>query len=284
MLANYHTHTRYSDGKMEPREHITSAIEKGFAHLGFSEHSPVSFDNNYSLKYDDAKPYFALLDSLKKEYISQIGIYKALEGEYITGISENFHKLKADYGLDYIIGSVHLVRPEHSEELWFIDGSKQETYDGGLLQLFGNDIKKAVTTYFYQVNRMIENEKIDIIGHFDKIKMHNRDRYFSENDGWYKSLISETLELIKSKNIIIEVNTRGLYKKRSQSTYPGADVLKEIKALKLPVMLNSDAHHPDELDGYFQPILQLLKNTGFKELTIFDDTQGFYAIDIEKFV
>ena len=36
MLANFHTHSTFSDGKNTPEELINYAIEKGFCSLGFS--------------------------------------------------------------------------------------------------------------------------------------------------------------------------------------------------------------------------------------------------------
>ena len=38
MLTNYHTHTRFSDGKGEPEEFVLQALKLGFDALGFSEH------------------------------------------------------------------------------------------------------------------------------------------------------------------------------------------------------------------------------------------------------
>ena len=43
---------------------------------------------------------------------------------------------------------------------------------------------------------MMLTQKPDIIGHFDKIKMHNQDRYFSEDEPWYRDLVMELLDTI----------------------------------------------------------------------------------------
>jgi len=184
-------------------------------------------------------------------------------------MSENFSKVKSEYKLDYLIGSVHLVRHKNKDELWFTDGPDYRTYDQGLNELFGGDIKKAVTTYYHQLNEMIETQQFDIIGHFDKIKMHNRDRFFKEDEHWYMALVSETLNLLQDRDLIVEVNTRGIYKQRSETTYPGLDILKQIKKLRIPVMVNSDAHKPHELDGEFAYSFSLLKEAGIDEVVYF---------------
>jgi histidinol-phosphatase (PHP family) len=270
MLTNHHTHSRYSDGSSQPEEYIHEAIAKGFNLLGFTEHSPLPFENPFSFREGNKEEYIALMSKLKVQYSSQISLYSGMEMDFVPGMSENFSKVKAEYKLDYLIGSVHLVRPENSDELWFTDGPDYRTYDHGLKELFGGDIRKAVTAYYNQVNEMIENQNFDIIGHFDKIKMHNRDRFFKEDEPWYRALVNETLDLIRDRDIIVEVNTRGIYKKRSKTTYPGLEILRQIKTMRIPVMINSDAHKPDELDKAFEPAISLLMKAGIDEMVYFN--------------
>ena len=269
MITNHHTHSIYSDGSSQPEEYILAAIEKGFNLLGFTEHSPLPFDNTFSFKKEKKEEYVELMSSLKQKFSGQIAVYSGMEMDYIPGMSENFSKVKAEYKLDYLIGSVHLVKPENTDELWFTDGPDYRTYDHGLNELFGGDIRKAVTAYFQQINEMIDTQQLDIIGHFDKIKMHNQDRFFKEDETWYKALINETLELVQDRDIIVEVNTRGIYKQRSETTYPGLDILKQMKAIRIPVMVNSDAHKPHELDGEFGYGFSLLKEAGIDEVVYF---------------
>lgn len=279
MLTNHHTHSLYSDGSSQPEEYIIEAIAKGFNILGFTEHSPLPFKNAFSFKQENKEEYVALMQNLKQKYSSQIAVYSGMEMDYIPGLSESFGKVKADYKLDYLIGSVHLVKPVNSEELWFTDGPNYETYDKGLNELFGADIRKAVARYYQQLNEMIESQQIDIIGHFDKVKMHNRDRFFKEDESWYMALVSETLDLLQDRDIIVEVNTRGIYKQRSETTYPGLDILKQIKKLRIPVMVNSDAHSPHELDLAFGQGFSLLKEAGIDEVVCFNGNGwGFEAI------
>jgi histidinol-phosphatase (PHP family) len=279
MLTNHHTHSLYSDGSSQPEEYIIEAIAKGFHILGFTEHSPLPFENPFSFRNENKAEYIELMQNLKQKYSEEITVYSGMEMDYIPGISGNFSKVKAEYKLDYVIGSVHLVRPDSSDKLWFTDGPNYETYDEGLNQLFGGDIKKAVTTYYLQLNEMIESQHFDVIGHFDKIKMHNRDRFFREDEPWYKELISETLVLIQDRDIIVEVNTRGIYKQRSETTYPGIDTLKQIREMRIPVMVNSDAHKPYEIDLALEQGFSLLKEAGINEVVFYNGNGwGFNTI------
>ena len=77
-----------------------------------------------------------------------------------------------------------------------IDGPRYERYDEGLNRLFGGDIRAGVRAYFHQQNAMLERNRPTIVGHPDKIVMHNRDRYFHEDEPWYRDLALETIHLI----------------------------------------------------------------------------------------
>lgn len=268
---NLHTHSCFCDGKEAPEEYVKKAIDLGFHTLGFSGHSPLPFENNFSIKNNDIEKYCKTILELKNKYKEKINIFLSLEMDYIPGISWDFSVLKNKCNLDYTIGSVHLVRNPNKEKLWFIDGPKSEIYDEGLNEVFNGNIKEGVSHYYNQINNMILLQKPDILGHFDKIKMHNHDRYFSEKEQWYKNLIKKSLKLIREKNTIVEVNTRGIYKKRSKSLFPGEKILEDIYMLKIPITLSSDAHHPNELNKYFEEAKYILKNIGFKNLMCFSD-------------
>lgn len=262
---NLHTHSIYSDGKSQPREIVEEAVRQGLVQLGFSEHSPLPFDNTFSVKTEKMPEYVAEINLLKEEYRDRIEIHCGLEADYISGVSETFAVTKEKYHLDYLIGGVHLVgQSANPEELWFIDGSKWEVYDDGLQKFFNGDIRKGVRRFYEQTNEMLEHEQFDIIAHFDKIKMHNRDRYFHEDEVWYRSLAMETLDLIREKGIIMEVNTRGIYKKRYNGFYPSPWILEEACKMRIPVIISSDAHHFSELTMEFDSAEEAIRNAGYQ--------------------
>ena len=269
-LFNLHTHSNFSDGKANAEDVVIEAVNQGLKVLGFSDHSPVPFENTFAIKNENVNNYISTIKSLKEKYQDKIDIYCSMEMDFIPGIIKDFKKTKEELGLDYMIGSVHLVGND-IERLWFIDGSKVETYDEGLNNYFNGDIKKGVKTFFYQYNELIETEEFDIVGHFDKIKMHNRDRYFLEEDKWYRDLLMETLTLIKEKSLIVEVNTRGIYKKRSTDFYPSSWILPIMREMNIPVVISSDAHLPNELTLCFKEAEDALKAAGYKETMCFQN-------------
>lgn len=271
-LFNLHTHTNFCDGKAKPEEYVTKAIELGYHTLGFSGHAPVPFENKFAIKEENLEAYFQEIRRIKKKYQGQINILLSLEIDFIPGITRNFSEFREQAKLDYTIGGVHLIRNKERDDkgLWFIDGPYQEKYDEGLNKIFDGHARKGVEAYYSQVHEMAATQKPDIIAHFDKIKMHNKNRYFSEKESWYKDLVWQLLKYIsKETNCIVEMNTRGLYKKRSDSFFPGPEILEQIHHLNIPITLSSDAHLPEELDGYYNEALKLLSDIGFRELVYF---------------
>ena len=269
---NLHTHSIYSDGKSQPREIVEEAVRQGLTTLGFSEHSPLPFDNDFSVKEADMPCYVAEIAQLKAEFKGKIDIYCGLEADYLTGVSEPFAVTKEKYHLDYLIGGVHLVgQSANPDEIWFIDGPKWEVYDEGLQKFFDGDIRRAVRRFFEQSNEMIENEPFDIIAHFDKIKMHNRDRYFHEDEPWYRKLALETLDLIREKGLVMEINTRGIYKKRYNGFYPSPWLMEEACKMGIPAIISADAHHFSEITLEFDAAEEALKRAGYRSVVNFKD-------------
>ena len=247
--TNYHTHSNYCDGKATLREMVDFAVAHGFTALGFSGHCPLPFKNTFSIT--DYEGYCNEMRALKAEYADRIEIYLGLEMDYVPGMLEDFSSLIEQGKLEYTIGSVHLVpatnMPQGDEDLWFIDGPRYERYDEGLFRLFGGDIRRGVRAYFHNENAMLERNRPTIVGHPDKIVMHNRDRYFHEDEPWYRDLALETIHLIKELGLICEINTRGIYKGRHADFYPGKWLIQEMKQLRIPVIVSTDAHAPEDL-------------------------------------
>jgi len=266
---NLHTHCHFCDGSSEPEAYILEAIRLGFDTLGFSSHAPVPFENRFAIQSEDMLMKYAdEIRSLKQKYAGKIEILLGMEADFIPGMTLDFGNLKEFARLDYVIGGIHLIKNPEMENLWFTDGPKQETYDQGLRNIFNNDIKLAVKTYWQQMREMIETQQPDIIAHLDKIKMHNKNRFFTEEEPWYQEELENTLELISRSGQVVEVNTRGIYKGRSEELFPGIDALKKIHSLRIPITLSSDAHKSGEINLCFDETKEILRKIGFSKLRL----------------
>jgi len=270
MKCNYHTHTHFCDGKENMRFFVEKAIELQFDHLGFSSHAPISEQYDFTLTKDEIPAYLNEIEKYQKQY-PQIKIFKGLECDYIPCVTKDFLYYKRKFSLDYIIGGVHLIKAPNSHELWFIDGAKRETYDHGIAYLFSHDVKKAVTCFWEQTFEMIETQKFDIVAHLDKIKMHNQDRFFKEDEEWYLRLVDHAISLIIKKNLIVEINSRGIYRMRCKNFYPSDYIIEKLAKAKIPIVISSDAHKAEELPLYYEAAKLKLKNFGIDTLAVFEN-------------
>jgi len=264
--TNYHSHTNFSDGSDPPSEYIEEAIRQGMHTYGFSCHAPVPFKNSWSMQAENMQQYFLEINRLKDAYSSTIKIHASLEIDYIPGITGPADPLFTKYPLDYKIGSVHFVGCFEDGYPWGIDGS-EALFEEGMQKIWRGDARKAVQTYFQILSEMISTAKPDIIAHFDKIRMHNEGNlYFSEEDNWYRLEVLDSLELIRSSKCLLEVNTRGMYRGNKKEPYPSLWILKEAAKMKIPIVMNSDAHKPHESTGHFTETSALLIECGYRKL------------------
>lgn len=270
MKCNYHTHSTYCDGKDPIIRFAEKAVENHIDQLGFSSHAPISPNYDFTIEEIQIPSYLKDIQQAQLMYPG-VELFSGLECDFIPGITKPFSYYKKTYGLDFIIGGVHLVKPTDNEGIWFIDGPKRESYDNGLAQFFHGDIKKAVTRFWEQSFEMIETQSFDIIAHLDKIKMHNQGRFFKEDESWYLQLVDHAVKLISRHNLIIEVNSRGIYKGRCPDFYPSDYILDQVAELRIPCIISSDAHQADDLSLLYEESVDKLKIFGIHYLVKLED-------------
>jgi histidinol-phosphatase (PHP family) len=264
MWFNFHTHSNFCDGKGTAEEYFDSATQKNFISLGFSSHAPLPFDCKWCMPPSKLQDYYTAIADLKKKHSSP-EVYKSLEIDFIPNVISP-DDFKAD--LDYTVGSIHFTDAFADGTHWEIDGPHLPFLDG-LAQIFNNNMKHAMTRYFELTRQMVAESGPTIVGHLDKMKIQNKeDKFFKESDSWYIAEVEKTLDEIEKTGSIVEVNTRGLYQKKSTTTYPSPWILELIHERNIPITLSSDAHHPDDLVNQFEETVIALKKIGFKKISV----------------
>ncbi|MFN5168916.1 MAG: histidinol-phosphatase [Cyclobacteriaceae bacterium] len=263
MWANYHTHSQYCDGREKPETYLAEAQQQGLIALGFSSHAPLPFARPWCMASDSFAGYITHMATLKEN--ADIEIACGLEVDFIPGLIGPHH---FQHQLDYTIGSVHFVDRLPDGDHWEID-STRETFERGLREIFANDTKEAISRYFELIREMVNQSPPDVVGHLDKIKMHNKgDRFFQESDRWYRDQVDLTLQAVKRQGCILEVNTRGWYLGKTDSLYPSPWVAQRALEMQIPICLSSDAHRPDELTKGFDDAAAELFRLGCRKTKI----------------
>jgi histidinol-phosphatase (PHP family) len=262
MWSNFHSHCNYCDGKGELHEYLAAAKNNRLFTVGFSSHAPVPFDCKWCMNGEDLPAYLEEIHGLRNSN-PDIEIYKSLEIDFIPGVVS-----PADFKnvLDYTIGSIHFIDRLPDGRPWEIDNTPA-VFREGLEKIFNNNFQDVIHRYFELTREMIHNASPDIIGHVDKIKMQNvNGKFFNETDAWYKEEIVKTITLIAEADLIVEVNTRGIYQKKTSTTYPSPWILEMIKEKNIRVTISSDAHHPADIINQFPETALLLQQIGFKNM------------------
>lgn len=263
--ANYHTHTPWCDGQGTLEDFVEAALKAGLRSLGFSPHGPLPFRNDWVLQDEDVPAYKAEFLRLKEKHRAELDMFWGVEADYIPLLTDPV-SLKKQYQFDYVIGSIHYLEPYPDGHYWVIDGSLKE-FENGLTIIFNGNIRKAVAKYYAVLRDMILRYPPDIVGHLDLMKMHNYSlHYFSEREDWYQEEIDETLRVIAASPCVVEINTGGLARKRAPDFYPSPWIIRKCAELNIPLTINSDAHHPEQLTGFFPEALKCLEQIHYDNL------------------
>lgn len=264
MYSNYHSHNTFCDGRETMEEFVKYAIAKGVRKYGFSSHAPLPFHTHWTMNTDDFADYEAEFYRLKEKYKNKIELFLGLEIDYIHECSHAKTDFFKNIKLDYAIGSIHYLDKLASGQYWSIDGPFDD-FQEGLEELFDGDIRKATQRFYEISNFMIEKGGFDMVGHFDKITLHGS--HFADFDiktSWYRNLIGESLQLIKNKGFVLEINTKSLTEKHI--TFPDKHYFNLIHELQIPITVNSDCHYPSRvIDGFLETYTEL-KKCGLKHL------------------
>lgn len=243
---NFHSHTQFCDGHDVMEQFVLHAVDDGIEHYGFSPHGPIPVSPCCNMKLDSVPLYLAEVQRLKNKYGDKINLYASMEIDYINDdvnpASDYYQKLP----LDYRIGSVHYIQSQDGEYV-DIDG-KFERFKDSMERYFHNDIDYVVNQFYTSSVKMIEKGGFDIVGHLDKIGQNAS--YFHqgiEDTASYRQKVMDLLDLIASKNFVIEINTKALA--NHGRVFPNKRYFSRVKELKIPVVINSDTHYPDKIQA-----------------------------------
>jgi histidinol-phosphatase (PHP family) len=126
--------------------------------------------------------------------------------------------------------------------------------------------------YYRTMEKLIGSDLCRIIGHFDlpkKFSVTQTRKDFSEH-------IVHLLELIRDKDMAVEINTGGRDRSFPKEFYPSQAILKLAMDRKVDITLGSDAHAPEDVGRYFNEAQELVRSLGWKWTALFRDGRKEY--------
>ena len=256
--ADYHCHSRFSDGADTLEEMVQAALSQGMEALGFSEHSYAEFDLACCMPLGQEQVYLSSVRSLAEQYRGKIKLY--------AGIEQDFYAPPPRAAYDYVIGSVHDL---------LIDGSYycvdwKEEFLRQAAQALHGDMLSVAECYFRTVAQVVEKTHCQLIGHFDLVaKLNGRYRLFDETDPRYMAAWQAAAEQLLATGVPFEVNTGAMSRGYRQVAYPAPPILRWLAERGARFVLSSDSHRADTLMYDFPAQQALLAQLGAEPLPCF---------------
>ncbi len=268
-LTNYHSHCDFCDGHAPMEAFVQEAIRQGFVAYGFTSHAPFLVENNCNMKRENLSVYLAEFRRLKALYAKQIELYVGLEIDFLNADFYPGIDYFRNLPLDYRIGSVHyIVAPDGTPV--DTDGSP-ERFKGYVDTYFGGDVDEVVRRFYQSSRQMLEWGGFDILGHFDKIGLNaSCYRPGLDNEPWYKALVSDYIDEIARRGVLVEVNTKAW--ERQGRLFPHTDYLRMMRKAGIRVVVNSDAHYPEKINWGREAAFRALLQAGYT--TVWQLMQG----------
>ena len=221
ILADYHTHTKYSHGKGTIEENVLEAISKGIKTIGISDHGYKHL--SYGIKLNDIYKMREEIDKLNDKY-SNIEILLGMECNILDGYGNIDIHDKIIENCDYIMAGYHFASTPTSLR--------------SMLNHCNNYMIKNEKSKEYNTNALIN-------------AMKNNDIFIITHPGDKGDVyIEEVAKVAKITNTRLEIN--------SSHGFLNTNQLMKIKNIENKFVIGSDAHIPENV-GNFDLAMKIIK-------------------------
>ncbi len=266
MRTDYHMHLERGPWTLEwLGRFVETARARGVDEIGFSEH-PHRFRECRAI-YAPQMPWVDAqnterLDSylrvIEQARAAGLPVKIALEWDYLPGFEADLERAIGLHPWDYTIGSVHWLPPQAGEEAWwgFDDPARITEWER-------RDVLDAYRRYFQIIAQAARTGFFDIIGHADVIKVFG---YRPRQD--ISDLYVSAAAAFAASGVCVEINTAG-WRKPVGEIYPAPEFLRAVQRAGVPVLINSDAHLPDDVGRDFVRAAAIAREAGYTEVATF---------------
>lgn len=279
ITQNLHMHSTWDDGKCSVEEMILASKEAGLHSVGVSVHAPMIFGTDWACPKANLGAYQAEVRAMQEKYRGIIDVYLGVEWDVLSDID------LAPY--DYVIGSAHMIPvpmklPENcSPELTAVFHTDYPSVDESaeatermLAGCFDGDADAAAEAYFAQLERVADETRAAIVGHFDLLtKFDESHHFFDENSPRYQRAAERAMEKLVKAGKIFEVNTGAISRGYRSTPYPSAKWLRLLREMNGKVTVSADAHDTSGVTCAFDLAEKLVKETGFDEIWVLEEKE-----------
>ena len=234
LTANYHTHTpRCHHASGDEMELIETARKAGMHTLGFSDHAPMLFADDYISDFrmlpEQTEEYAMTLDALKRQYAGEMTILIGYEMEYYPRYFPQSLANICRYPVDYLILGQHFLENEYPTER---PKNRSDGYSGA-----ATDEEWKLCMYVDRVITGLQTGAFSCVAHPDLIN-------FTGEDVIYRRHIVRLCACARDMQIPLEINLLGLGGGRA---YPNERFWRIAAEIGCDAILGCDAHYPQML-------------------------------------
>ena len=247
MIANYHTHTwRCNHATGAEENYVKAALDQGFSILGFSDHTPYWFPDDYRsgirMTLEQLPEYRDVVLALRKKYAGKIEIPLGVELEYYPDCLPQLLPVLRDHGIEYLLLGQHFLGNEMGQPY-----SGRATEDVSVLEGYCRQSMDAMQTGLFTY-----------FAHPDLI-------HFVGDDKIYRSHMRRLCREARSCNLPLEINMLGIWSGRH---YPDTRFWELAAEEGCSVVLGCDAHAPEHLNrpDAEERALEIVENFGLSLL------------------
>lgn len=265
-ISDMHTHSNCSfDGRDSVLEMYKKACEKGLVHIAVTDHFEAPFYFNQRQEYGDFKSSIKRcvdeVNDIKKKNAedNSTEILLGLElGSALQDIAAT-NEILAFGEYDFILASLHNI--SGYKDFYWLDYTKYDCEK--LFELYLKEISDLISWTAFDSLAHLTYPLRYMIGASDIDKITHR----------LSDAIDAVLSKLAKNNKALEINTSGLRHKMNK-TLPSKDIIKRFKALGGKyITIGSDAHNTDDLAKGVAQGMQIAKECGFDQYTVFKSRQ-----------
>ena len=267
MIATYHVHSRWSDGKSSLSELVAAARAAGLGELGVSDH--------LALLPDGSVPRWSIDPARVGDYAADVRSFMGkgglrvrlgIEMDWFEGRGGAIRATLRRHAFDYAIGSVHYIdpaAPNIDADPSFWESKPRAELDEGL------------RGYWRLVREMADSRLFQVAGHLDLPK-----KFGYESRADLGPLIAEAVDAVARAGMVVELNTSGGHKPCGEM-YPSVNILRACRERGVPALLSSDAHTAAHLVRDFGRACEVLAEAGYSEVVRLGD-EGFVSMPLAE--
>jgi len=253
LRANYHTHTTLCDGTNTAQEMVDRALELGFLHLGFSGHMDPDIHMDWPV-------YVRTISELRERYADRLDIIMGVE-------LDNVYDPSCCPGAEYVIGSTHFLDVDTPTPM-SVDSS-EENVRALCDRYFGGDWYALSRAYYELEARVYDRLHCTFVGHFDLVTRFNDSMcVLDETSARYMTPALEAMEYLVGEGVPLEINCGAINRGRKAEPYPRTELLRALHDFGGEILINSDAHQVEKVDGGFDVAVAKAIDCGFTHVNV----------------